>query len=473
MLTTYGQLRQPSFFDGLIHSALQSNALLAKVDRVLTDMPNLLDPLIARYAADRQEREVDTTTGRPTIRMEVLLRSLLLKHLHRNCGYREVEERLTTDYAWKGFAHLSLVDRVPDHNTLHAWEAFFGEATVTGVHDRIIAHLTERPIVKGRRLRGRKLQTDTTVTEANVHYPTDTSLLGDAVRTITRIVQRIRTRTRIRTTFRNRTRTVRRILYTVARIAKRRMGTAKEDIAKVNRTLMTIATDVAAQGRAVARALRRSTDRTVRRIRPHLQRILTTTASLVEQTASVLDGHRPPERIVSVHQPWVRPIPKGKLGKPCEFGKKLEVVEIEHGIIADWRLSRGNPNDATLLCPTVDRHRKRFGRDPTHVATDRGFWSTENDQSLARHGDGTVRIPNVSIPCRGKKTEERREIERSSAFRRLQRWRAGGEATISHCKRSFGIGKSRAHREDTFDAGVGWGIVARNMTTIGRLARIG
>lgn len=129
MLTTHGSLRQPTFFDGLITDALRSNALLSKVDRVLTEMPDLLDPLIARYRADRTERKVDTQNGRPTTRMEVILRALLLKHLHRNCSYREVEEHLTTDYAWKGFARLSLTDRIPDSTTLQDWAAFFGEET--------------------------------------------------------------------------------------------------------------------------------------------------------------------------------------------------------------------------------------------------------------------------------------------------------------------------------------------------------
>lgn len=473
MLTTHGPLRQQTFFDGLITDALRSNALLSKVDRVLTDMPDLLDPLIARYCADRTERKVDTQNGRPTIRMEVLLRALLLKRLHKNCGYREVEEHLRTDYAWKGFAQLSLTDRIPDFTTLQDWESFLGETAITEVHDRIIAHLQGRPLVRGRRLRGRKLQMDTTVTEATVRYPTDANLLGDAVRVITRIIRKIRTVTRVRTVFRERLRTVRRSLLGLHRTLKRRRGEAKEEARKVTRALATITASVITQARAVAREVRRQQDRAVQRWVAALGDTLTTAEQIVAQTVTVLADGKPADRIVSLHQPWVRPIVKGKLGVPCEFGKKLEVVESEHGIVTDWRAHRGNPNDATLLCPAVDRHRERFGHDPAEVATDRGCWSEENDRTLRWNEDGTERIPHVSVPARGKKTMERTAFERTHTFRRLQRWRAGGEATISHCKRSFGIGRSRAQREDTFDAGIGWGIVARNMVIISRLARIG
>lgn len=477
MLTTHGSLRQTTFFDGLITDALQSNALLSKVDRVLTDMPDLLDPLIARYRADRAERKVDTRNGRPTIRLEVLLRALLLKHLHKNCGYREAEEHLRTDYAWKGFARLSLTDRIPDFTTLQDWESFFGDATITQVHDRIIAHLQGRPIVRGRRLHGRKLQVDTTVTEANIHYPTDTSLLGDAVRVITRIVRKIRTLTRIRTVFRERIRTVRKLLHATTAVCARRTGDAKAEIERILRELHQITRQVIVQARAVRgaarRSLRKTANRTAARYTNQLATILRTAQQVVAQTAVVLAGARPSDRIVSLHQSWVRPIVKGKPGKGCEFGKKLEVVESEHRIITDWQVHRGNPNDATLLCPAVERHRARFGHEPAEVATDRGFWSTEHDQTLRTNDDGTVRIPHVSIPQRGGKTPERTAFERTVTFRRLQRWRAGGEATISWSKRSFGVGRSRAQREDTFDAGIGWGIVARNMVVISRLARTG
>lgn len=158
MLKTQGSLRQVSFFDGLIESALASNPLLSKVDSILNGMPDLLVPFIQAYGNDRIKRGISDSFGRPTIPIESVIRSILTKHLHKNCTFRDVEERLKTDYAWKGFAKLSLTDTVPDHSSLNNWELFFGERSIRKLHDQIIQYCKEQKIVKGRTFR-----TDTTM----------------------------------------------------------------------------------------------------------------------------------------------------------------------------------------------------------------------------------------------------------------------------------------------------------------------
>ncbi len=473
MLTIHGSSHQQTFFDSLIADALRSNALLSKVDAILTDIPTILDPLIARYQADRQAREVDTTNGRPTIPIVTILRALILRHLHRTCAYHEVEEHLRTDYAWKGFARLSLVDRVPDATTLQDWETFLGTETVRVVHDQIIDHLRTRPLLKGRRLTGRKLRTDTTVAPASTAYPTDANLLGTAVRVITRIVRKITRVTVLKTIFRDRMRSVRHHLHRLRRSLKARTDDAKTQARAVTGALRKITMSVINAAAGVAAEVSSSTDTAVTALVDHLAEALGTSHQLTAQTAIVLAGGNPLHRIVSFHQPWVRPIVKGKLGIPCEFGAKLEVTECERGIITDWQVHRGNPNDTTLLPAVIQRHRDRFGRNPEEVATDRGYWSEENERVLRTHGDGSTRIAHVSIPKRGKKTEERTAFEHTTTFRRLQRWRAGGEATISHLKRSFGMNRSRATTERGFTTGIGFGIIARNLVVVSRLARTG
>lgn len=186
MLKTQGSLTQRSFFDSLIDSALKANALLSKVDAVLNRLPHLFDPFVAAYHADRAARGINSGFGRPTTPVESVIRLILLKHLHKNCALRDVEERTKTDYAWKGFAKLSLTDKVPDHTSLNNWELFFGEKAIAKLHNQIMGYCAEKRIVKGR-----KLRTDTTVAPAHIHYPTDAGLLSDAVRVITRTVEKL------------------------------------------------------------------------------------------------------------------------------------------------------------------------------------------------------------------------------------------------------------------------------------------
>jgi hypothetical protein len=217
MLRTQGSLQQRSFFDSLIESALKANPLLSKVDAVLNELPHLLDPFVAAYGKDRAERGVDNGFGRPTTPIESVVRLILLKHLHKNCAFRDVEERTKTDYAWKGFAKLSLTDKVPDHTSLNNWELFFGEKAIVRLHNQIIEYCTEKRIVKGR-----KLRTDTTVAPAHIHYPTDAGLLADAVRVITRTVKKIKETVSIKAVFRSRVKEVKDKMREIGNSLKRR-----------------------------------------------------------------------------------------------------------------------------------------------------------------------------------------------------------------------------------------------------------
>lgn len=185
--------------------------------------------------------------------------------------------------------------------------------------------------------------------------------------------------------------------------------------------------------------------------------------TLINQTVKRLAGQPIRNRVVSIFQPSMRPIPKGKLWPPCEFGRKVQVDEVEHGIISDWNIFRTNRNDAKTVVPAVNRHKKRFGRDPTLLATDRGCHSPDNGERLKG------RIKHLSIPHRGYKTKRRLRTERSRWFREAQDWRAGGEATISMLKRTSAVGKNRAKTEFGYLQGIGWGVIGRNLRTIAAL----
>lgn len=457
MLTIYSSQNQPSFFDGLLLQALRDDSLLTKVDCILNEIPDLLKPFLNRYGRDRKDRNIDSNFGKPTVAIESILRLILLKHLHANCTYRDVEQRTKTDYAWKAFARLRLTDRVPDYSTLSRWVMFFGEDAIRELHSAIIIHITGK---KGVAIKGKRLRTDTTVVPANVHYPTDASLLGDAVRAITRTVQKVKAAVQVKTVFRSRVAAVKKKLYEMNHSLKKRNGEAKAAVRKLTSGIVHIVKQVVSQAEHFIKAIPAKAARTFATTMAVKTELAKT---LISQTEQVLKGIRPSERMVSFFQPWVRPIKKGKLSVACEFGAKLEISEAEHGIITDWLIHKGNPSDHDLLIPALDRHKKRFGHDPGTIATDRGCWSADTNQKLKG------RITKVSIPQRGHKTKRRQRTEHSIWFRQLQRWRSGGEAKISWLKRSFGLGRSRAKTENGYHTGVAWGIIGCNLKSVAAL----
>lgn len=458
MLTIQAPLKQPSFFDNEVNRALQSNELLSKIDDLLDEILELLAPFIKKYKEDREKRCVSADIGKPTASIESIVRLILLKHLHTNCSYRDVETRTKTDLAWKGFAKLRFADPVPDYSTLAKWVTFFGEGTISELHDQIIDHLRKKKIIKGR-----KLRTDTTVAKANIHYPTDVSLLGDAIRVITQTVKKIKKVVKLKTVFRPRMKRVKVKIYELNHSLSKRTGEAKESIKKVTRELARMATAVAEKAESISNELEGMSQEAASCLHGELDKYIEICKKLVDQTEVRLNGGKLTNRIVSVFQPSMRPIKKGKRSVSCEFGKKLEIDEVEHGIISDWQVYEGNPGDSDLLIPCVDRHNDRFGRDPTEISTDRGFASEDNEDKLKG------RVKRISIPQRGKKTKRRQRTERSRWFQTQQRWRAGGEAKISWLKRSFECGQNKAKTEEGYDQAIGWSIVGCNLKVVARL----
>jgi IS5 family transposase len=159
------------------------------------------------------------------------------------------------------------------------------------------------------------------------------------------------------------------------------------------------------------------------------------TLRVVEQTRTRLSGQTPDgaSRLVSLHDPDARPIVKGRLGKPVEFGYKAQIVDNTEGIILDYNVEVGNPPDAPMLASAVERVIARTGQIPAAVTADRGYGEAGVDGDVERLG-----VSAVAIPRKGKPSAARRQTEASRWFRRLVKWRTGAEGRISCVKRDFG-----------------------------------
>ena len=171
---------------------------------------------------------------------------------------------------------------------------------------------------------------------------------------------------------------------------------------------------------------------------------------------------RTPGKIVSIFEPWAQIIRKGKLDRPMEFGVVVKVQEAEGGIVTDIAVDDARA-DALLLEPSVEHHRRLFGRVPATVATDRGFYSGRGQRRLYEVG-----VKHPVLPRPGHRTRERITHERQRWFKRGRAWRSGGEARISRLKNTFGMQRSRYRGRQGVERCIGWAAIANNLVAIGR-----
>jgi IS5 family transposase len=169
-------------------------------------------------------------------------------------------------------------------------------------------------------------------------------------------------------------------------------------------------------------------------------------------------------RVVSLHEPDARPIKKGRLGKPVEFGSKAQVMDNEDGLILDYEVKTGNPPDAEQLAPAIKRVQTRLGRTPEQVAADRGYGEAIVDQQLEELG-----VQTVVIPRKGKPGKARQDLEHAAEFRDLVKWRTGCEGRISHLKRRYGWDRSLVAGRERTATWCGYGVLAHNLVKVARL----
>lgn len=433
-------------------------AELAAVDRLLDD-PVFFDPYRAHFSA---------TMGRPSTPIETYLRMMFLKHRY-GLGYESLCREVADSISWSRFCRIPLGEAVPHPSTLGKLTARAGEKVIDELNRALLEKANAKKLVKLNQLRA-----DTTVVPANVAYPTDSGLLTKAISLIVGLVTAIHAAGGAsRTTVRDRRRAAGRRARSISAHLKLRNDEAKAavlsitgeladlaelSVAEATRVLVNARRALARQGAAASGRLRSSVI--------ELEVVLARTAKVIAQTRGRLSGDMPASasRLVSMHDPDARPIAKGRLGKPVEFGYKSQVVDNVDGIIVDHSVHQGNPPDAPLLAPAIDRVKKLFGRPPRAVTADRGYGEAKVDETLEAAG-----VTNVVIPRKGKPSATRRATEHSRCFRRLVKWRTGSEGRISYMKRRYGWDRTLLDGLAGAQTWCGLGVLAHNAVKIAAL----
>jgi IS5 family transposase len=444
---------QPSLWESVLPPELfQMNEELTQVDKLLSD-ERFLTPFQQKFG---------TGMGRPTTAVATYLRMMYLKYSYQ-LGYEVLVKEVKDSFAWRHFCHLSLNDPVPDSTTLIKLTHKYGEETIKALNEALVLKLKESKVV-----RGKKLRIDTTVVESDIHYPTDTGLLNDSIKVITRVVSRLKKLVPgIGSRFVKHTGKAKKVYLGLMKVMKGRAGKDETTLKQTRDKLVKITEEAIAGGQGVQAELElvREELPSVDRLRGQLGKWIEAAEKVVRQTQEVIKGNRHlPRRLVSLFDVAARPIKRGKSRADTEFGRKVLLGETDHGIITTYDVLEENPSDTTLLKPAVRRHRCLFHKRLKEVAGDRGFYSQANEDWLKDSG-----VKRIGIPKRGKAREERRRYQKQSWFKRLQRFRAGIEARISLLKRKFGLRRSLMRGDAGTKIWVGHGIFTHNLWQAARI----
>jgi transposase, IS5 family len=402
---------QPSLWETVLPPELfQMNEELTQVDQLLKD-ERFLTPFKMKFGTDM---------SRPTTAVATYLRMMYIKYRYQ-LGYETLVKEVKDSFAWRRFCHLSLDDKVPESSTLIKLTHKYGEETVKALNAALVLKLKESKVV-----RGKKLRIDTTVVESDIHYPTDTGLLNDGIRVVSRCVGKLKKVVpKIGQRFVNHTRLAKKIYLRLVKVMKARMGKDAKAVKRTRRQLVNLTDRVISDAKVVHIELARyKQSPSIDGFAQQLGTWIAAVEKVVEQTKEVMSGNRHlPRRVVSLFDVGARPIRKGKAQKDTEFGRKVLIGETDHCIISTYEVVAENPADVKLLKDGVAGHRHLFRRRLKAVAGDRGFYSKSNVDGLKSAG-----VRQVSIPLRGKASAESRAYQRQFWFKRLQRFRAGCES---------------------------------------------
>jgi IS5 family transposase len=437
---------------------------LARVDALLDD-PVFFAPFVPFF---------HPVLGRPSTPVECYLRLMFLKFRHR-LGYESLCAEVSDSISWRRFCRIALDGKVPHPTTLMKLTTRCGEDAVAGLNEALWAKAAGAKLLRTARVRA-----DTTVISANVAYPTDSGLLARAVGKLVRSTRRVQAAGGAAgTVMTDRRRAAARRMRQVASTLHTRGKLAREEstrvIGRVTGELTDLAEAAAVQAAAVLRNGRRAVPRALSgRVRGRLRRALAELATAIERATAIvaqartrLAGQTPAgaSRLVSLHDPDARPIRKGRIDRPVEFGYKAQVTDNDDGIVLDYSVEYGAAPDGPQLAPAIERISRRVGRVPGAVTADRGYGRPAFERDLHNLG-----VPTVAIPRQGKISAARHKIEHSRSFHRLVKWRTGCEGRISYLKRGYGWDRTRLDRRQGAAIWCGHGVFAHNLVKISALA---
>ncbi len=405
--------------------------------------------------------------GRKALPLQVTGRLAVVRHL-TGWGYRVLAEEVDGSVGWRWVCGL-YYEPMPNFRTIQGREKLLQPKTLRLINT-VVVQLGQAARVTS----GQALRLDSTVTETNIHYPTDSSLLDDAARVLSRLLVQARhivhpTEPAEKAWFRDRHRQARRLARQIGQVArqhsKKGVSIPKKATGRLYGQLLQVVERLVDQVEQVIPWLTRLADLTALGLKTELDMYLPLVRQVVAQTRQrVLMNISVPaaDKVVSLFEAHTDIICRGKAKpKETEFGHKIWFAEVDGGLITEYRILNGNPPDAQQVIPSVKQHRRLFGKAPKRLTGDRGLFSPDNERLARASG-----VRQVGLPQPGYKTARRKRKERQPWFRALLRFRNGIEGRISQLRRARHLTRCLNHGLAGMERWIGWGVIANNLASI-------
>ena len=425
---------------------------LARLDRVLSDAM-LLFPIAQAWERSALAR------GRPSIAMSSFVRLMVVKQ-RTGWGYETLVREVSDSLHLRRFCLIAIDQRVPDESTIRKLARRLGAD--------VVAQITRMVIEKAQRetrFIGRAARIDSTVVEADIRYPSDAMLALQGARTLAREGRKLSRMIAGKTArVRDRSRSIGKTVRAISKTLARRTGEAKAQVMKLNEHAGRLIAHSAKEAKRLAAAARASARGRGARAKLTAANKLDELASRSQKVAEQIDhrvrGLKITGRLVSIADPDARPIRKGKLGKPTEFGYVAQICEITEntrkgarGLILPAGHELGNPAENTLLSHTASEL-QRAGIRLREIVADGGFQPGPTKDAFPALGNEQIQISGRHEPG-SRRTRKRRA-----------RYRTGIEGRISHLKRGYGLRRSRLKGHDGMQIWTGWVILAYDLDTL-------
>jgi IS5 family transposase len=396
---------------------------------------------------------------------ESILRLALVQQIEE-LSFREVIVRTDDSAMLRFFCHF-YDDRMPSHSTYATLVNLIRPETWKKLNELLVRFAREK-----RGFRGKQLRVDTTAVETDVHFPTDSSLLWDGVRVLSRLIKQAR---RLDAELvgqgRLRIKNARRLAQQIARGGKNqhkaRQRSWYRDLIAATERVVAWAEEIVRKIRAGAVGVKDPLKGlALQGVAEAMEVYLPRVGQCIWQARRrVLEEQPVPnaEKLFSIFEPHTELLMRGKAGKKLEFGHMVELCQIEGGLITSYTVHAQRPAEAPLLAPAVAWHEKVFGRVPQRCAGDKGFYSAAAVAAVSAQG-----VAEVCVPKKGRRNAAEEQREKSRWFKAGQAFRAGIEGTISVLKRAYGLTRCLREGWRRFQSWVGAGVWAHNLVLLAR-----
>ncbi len=423
---------------------------LAAISAILDAHPEMLD----RVTPDLDGRWGTSRGGRPGLTAEQVLRAAILMMITGD-SYAKLHFRLLDSQSAQTFCRTGIGTKI-SKSVLQKYIKRLSAETLEYCNALLLGFAHDAGVDDGQRVR-----VDCTVTETNIHHPTDSSLLWDTVRVLTRLMKSGKKHFGIG--FSNRTKRAKRRAMAILN------ARTKKAKAKPYQDLVCCTEEVLAMARSMAQKLPEarclSVMGAIRRdgLIEELERVAALGDRVVDQTRRrVFEGEIVPaqEKVLSIFEEHTDIIIKDR--RETLYGHKLCLTTGRSGLVLDALVLDGNPADSNLTTQMIERQEKLYGRVPKQAAFDGGFTSKENLQALKAMG--------VEDACfskrRGLAISDM--VRNTSVYRELRNFRAGIEGTISFLKRCLGLTRCRWRSLRSFKSYVGASVLSANLLVLAR-----